>query len=138
MLSSILEKKHFWHLFLYSVSGSIAAVTDISILYILKSLELLDVLAVCVSVSVSIFVHYTISRYFVFRTFNRSFLSGFIFFVSIVGVSALINVCLYLLLSYLFPQYFVLDRVVSIAAVGLLSFFMNAKYNFKTIAKKTK
>jgi putative flippase GtrA len=114
----------------YALSGSVALGIDIAILYLLRGANVPNVVAVCISASSATFVHYLISRYFVFRSFRRSFWAGLIYFISIVGTSLILNIVLYLFLSSIEPDHFIVDRITSVALIGLLSFLLNARYTF--------
>ena len=120
----------------YSMSGAAAVVVDISILYILVSAGTSNIIAVILSVAASSVVHYLISRYYVFRTYKRTFFIGYIYFVSIIGLSVVLNIGLYLIFVAALPIHFTILRIISIALVGILSFLLNAHYNFGTLTPK--
>jgi len=120
----------------YNLSGAAAILTDIALLYLFIELGLPQVLSVALSVIASGSVHYIISRYYVFRSFKRSFIAGAIYFASILSISVALNIGLYLVLIEVLPFHFTIIRAISIGIVGILSFTLNAHYNFGTLTPK--
>ncbi|MFT5849611.1 MAG: putative flippase GtrA [Patiriisocius sp.] len=120
----------------YTFSGVMAVATDIGILYLLINAGVEQSLAVMISVAASGVVHYLICRYYVFSSNRRSFIEGFIYFIGIVGMSVALNILIYLLLIQFVPLHFAVLRGISIGMVGLLSFVLNAHYNFGTFHTK--
>ena len=132
LIRNITKSHNLAALVRYTFSGTMAVATDIGILYLLITAGVEQSLAVLCSVAVSGVVHYLICRYYVFSSNKRSFITGFIYFIGIVGMSVALNVLIYLLLVQFVPLHFAILRGISIAMVGLLSFVLNAHYNFGT------
>jgi len=120
----------------YNLSGAVALLTDVSLLYIFVELGLPQLPAVVLSVCAAGSIHYIICRYYVFRSFSRSFFTGALYFASIIGISLILNIGLYLLLIEILPLHFTIVRAISIGLVGILSFVLNAHYNFGTLTLK--
>ena len=132
-MPQIVRNTHLLMLIRYTLSGSIAAGVDLGLLYILRNANFSDTIAVLVSAGTATFVHYVICRYFVFRIFKRSFVTGLLYFSSIIGVSLALNISLYLVLSsFIMPDHFVVARIISIVVVGMLSFILNSHVTFQT------
>lgn len=127
------QLQHLVSLLRYAVSGTIAVGIDVTLLLALLSLDTPQVIAVCLSALVATTIHYIISRYFVFRTYKRTFFAGLLYFYSIIGISLGCNIALYLALTYIFPGADAVMRILAVAVVGIMSFFANARYNFKTL-----
>ena len=115
----------------YSLSGAVAVLVDVAALTILRSLGLGEVLPLMVAILLSSLVHYTISRYWVFRSRVRSFFSGYVHFIGMIGISAILNSIIYLGLITVFTDMHIELRVFSIAVAGLLSFLLNTHLTFK-------
>ena len=115
----------------FSISGGIATVADVLILYILTDwLGVWYLLSATLSFIVGTFIHYFICSYWVFKADKKKF-RQYMVFVSVQTVGLLINLTvIYILVEYFFVWY-ILAKLMAVFVGLIWNFFVNSKFTFK-------
>lgn len=116
----------------YSIIGTTAFALDLSLIYFFRDIALLPYwVAVPVAFLISTSLHYVVARHLVFSDTTRPLGEGYGYFILIMVVNALLVTGLVALLVEYGHTSVYLARILVAGLVGILSFFLNTKYNFK-------
>lgn len=118
----------------YTVLGVLAFSFDLGLLYIGNTvIGLHYALAVPTAFLIATSLHYLALRYFVFADTERGHGAGYVYFLSIMILNAVvITIIIAGLIEYFMINLYV-ARIGVGACFGLLSFFLNSRYNFKIL-----
>ncbi|MEN9390580.1 MAG: hypothetical protein RLZZ283_680 [Candidatus Parcubacteria bacterium] len=116
----------------YSVLGTSAFAVDLGLIYIFYEIVgLAYTISVPLAFLIATSIHYGAARALVFHDTTRPLGSGYLFFICIMVTNALIITGLvYLLVEYVEMNLYI-ARIGVAGIIGLVSFYMNARYNFK-------
>lgn len=118
----------------YSIFGTLAFGIDLSLIYVFTTAAgLTYVLAVPLAFVLSTSLHYALVRHFVFHRTARSHMHGYGFFMTIMLTNALLVTALVAVLVELAGLNLYVARIGVAGCIGLISFFLNARYNFRTL-----
>ena len=122
-----------WRRFLfYSIFGTTAFLFDLALLYCFRELLAIPYwVAVPLAFVIATSLHYALVRLFVFSDTTRSVHEGYFFFLLIMCSNALLVTGLVVVLVEYVEVTLYLARVSVAGLVGILSFFLNSRYNFK-------
>jgi len=117
----------------FSLSGSLATLVDVLILYILTEFFALWYLFSAVfSFIAGTLVHYSISSHWVFKCERRSF-SQYLAFTLIQTIGLVINLSvIYILVEY-FSFWYILAKLIAVFVGLIWNFSANLKITFKKI-----
>ncbi|MEK7530415.1 MAG: GtrA family protein [Patescibacteria group bacterium] len=116
----------------YSILGTSAFAIDLGLIYIFYEIAKLPyTMSVPLAFLIATSIHYTAARALVFHDTTRSISSGYLLFIGIMVTNALIITGLaYMLVEYAHVNLYI-ARIGVAGIIGLVSFYMNARYNFK-------
>ncbi len=118
----------------YSIFGTLAFGVDLALIYLFyEILGLVYVLAVPLAFVIATSGHYALVRRFVFAHTERPVGHGYILFMAIMISNALLVTLLVASLVELANLNLYVARVGVAGFIGLISFFLNARYNFRTL-----
>lgn len=78
-------------------------------------------------------LNYLIGRAWVFKGTDRSFASGFVFFLFNALAGLIVTMALFELLVRYTPIHYLLARIIVSLVAGLLIFVLNAVFNFRKV-----
>lgn len=127
-------KKHWLRFVKYSFFGTLAFGLDLGLLYVGTTMALIPYyIAVPVAFLISTSLHYIGVRTFVFHDTSRSVAHGYYLFIVIMCTNALVITLLIAgLIEYAGAPLFA-ARIGVGAIIGVVSFYMNSRYNFKVL-----
>ena len=118
----------------YSIFGTLAFAVDLGLIYLLfEIVGLVYVFAVPLAFVIATSGHYGLVRQFVFTATERPVGHGYLLFMMIMISNALLVTLLVAGLVELVGLDLYVARISVAALVGLVSFFLNARYNFRTL-----
>ena len=120
------------------ISGGLAIVVDVSLLYVLVEIVHLHyLLATSGSFLVSATTNYTISSLAIFKNAQHSIPRSYITFmgISLIGL-AVITICMYIFVDILHIHYLV-SRLFLAGTLGVSSFFLHKYISFKDVKPTT-
>jgi putative flippase GtrA len=124
--------KHFVRFVKYSGFGMVAFGFDLALLFILTERAYIPYqVSVPLAFLVATTMHYGAVRAMVFHDTARRIGHGYAYFLIIMTTNAILITALVTGLVELFNAQLYPARIVVGALFGFLSFFLNAKYNFK-------
>ncbi len=129
--------KNNWHKIInnkfirFSISGGVATLVDISLLYILTEyIGIWYLISSIFSFITGSITHFTISRHWVFKNFKKTFWHQYKSFFAIHLGGLAINITgLYILVEY-FDIYYILAKLLVVVLGVTWTFFANKKFTF--------
>ncbi len=126
-----LSRKYFRQFAEFSGIGILAFLIDLALLaFLTEVIGLFYLISAFISFICATSMHYTTSRFLVFKTTSRSFKKGYAYFIAI----AVFNLFLILVLLRLFVEnagvHYMVARVMVGALVGVWDFLINKKVTF--------
>ena len=116
----------------YSIVGVSTLLFDLALLFILTTYSGIPYyFSTGISFLIAVSINYAISRSAVFKGTERKISTGYIYFIGIALIGALLTtVSVYLLVTYL-HLYFLLARVFVAGFIGVGNYVSNLYLNFK-------
>lgn len=133
-MSILLIKKLLKRGSKYGLVGFVTFLLDLAMLTALTSFtSISSSLAIAIAFLIAVSINFTISYHWVYAGTERSFHGGYIFFISLAFVGAII---ISLSTSWLVVQFalpLLFARVVVGCIVGIINFLINTFFNFKLL-----
>lgn len=123
----------FYHnFFRFAVSGGIATLVDIGLLYILTEyIGIWYLISSVFSFLIGSLTHFTISRYFVFKSFEKTYWRQYAsFFIIHLGGLTINTAGLYVLVEFC-HIYYILAKLLTVILGVAWTFWANKKFTFQ-------
>lgn len=116
----------------YAFVGVSTLILDLGILYVLTTcVGIPYYISTPLSFLVAASCNYFISRHFVFKSTKRKLVHGYLYFIGIVGLGALVTTGFVFLLVTYVHLYYLLARVLIAGIIGMTNYLLNLFLNFK-------
>lgn len=132
MLKKIFQYFFDNKFFRFAISGGVATATDVALLYLLTEfVGMWYLLSSVFSFMIGSLTHFTISRYWVFKNFDKSYWRQYSsFFLIHLGGLAINITGLYILVEFIEIYYIIAKLMVVVLGVSW-TFWGNKKFTFK-------
>ena len=131
---SLLKK--VFPFFMWGLSGTLAVLVDLALLFVLVELTHMHYLpAAVIAFLTSASLNYTISGLAIFRNAQHSLRRSYITFmcISLIGLGA-ITISMFILVE-IFNVHYLVSRILLAGTLGLASFFLHKYLSFKDILR---